>query len=317
VPADASNDFNGDGRSDVLWRNDATGRVTDWLGRTNGGFAGNSQSASADAGLSWHIVGTGDFNGDGRDDILWRNDNGKITDWLGNASGGFTGNIANADNSVTAAWEVIGTGDFNGDGRDDILWRKDDGTVTDWLGLANGGFIGNLGNARNSISAAWQVAGTGDFNGDGRDDILWRNTQTGTVVDWLGQANGGFAGNAGSANNASASWHIIGVGDFNGDGRDDVLWRNDVGRITDWLGKPDGSFAGNAIYPHQAVSDAWTAVQIGDFNGDRRDDILWRNDNGVVTDWLGRPDGGFAGNMANANSDADASWHSWPLPVFV
>jgi hypothetical protein len=38
------------------------------------------------------------------------------------------------------------------------------------------------------------------------------------------------------------SWHINGVGDFNGDGRDDVLWRNDNGTLTDWLGQANGSF---------------------------------------------------------------------------
>ena len=38
---------------------------------------------------SWHIAGTGDFNGDGRDDILWRNDTGAVTNWLGQANGGF------------------------------------------------------------------------------------------------------------------------------------------------------------------------------------------------------------------------------------
>jgi hypothetical protein len=101
------------------------------------------------------VVGTGDFNGDGRDDVLWRNDAGIVTDWLGQANGSFVGNSA----SFTAGtnWHVVGTGDFNGDGRDDVLWRSDAGVVTDWLGQANGGFLGNLANAHHDITSPWHV----------------------------------------------------------------------------------------------------------------------------------------------------------------
>ncbi|HEV2043409.1 MAG TPA: M10 family metallopeptidase C-terminal domain-containing protein, partial [Sphingomicrobium sp.] len=75
--------------------------------------------------------------------------------------------------------------DFNGDGRSDILWRNVDGQLSNWLGQANGGFVQNNANAATVVPIAWAVAGTGDFNGDGRDDILWRNTD-GTLSNWLG-----------------------------------------------------------------------------------------------------------------------------------
>jgi hypothetical protein len=47
----------------------------------------------------------GDFNGDHRADVLWQNDNGNVTNWLANASGGFDGNAA-ATNSVSSLWHV-------------------------------------------------------------------------------------------------------------------------------------------------------------------------------------------------------------------
>ena len=209
TPQALHDDFNGDGRSDVLWRNSTSGDLTDWLGNANGSFIGNTNFAWNNASLSWHIVGTGDFNGDGHADILWQNDNGEVTDWLGNANGGFSGNIANADNHVDAGWQVAGTGDVNGDGRDDIIWRNTTtGDLTDWLGQANGSFSGNTNFAWNNASLSWHIVQIGDFNGDGHADILWQS-DSGEVTDWLGNANGGFNGNIANADNhVDTGWHV-------------------------------------------------------------------------------------------------------------
>jgi Ca2+-binding RTX toxin-like protein len=302
------NDFNGDGRSDVLWRDDS-GRVTDWLGQANSGLSGNFANADANAGTDWHIAGTGDFNGDGRGDILWRNDNGNVTNWLGQAKGGFASNFANAFYQVDNSWHVAGTGDFNGDGRSDVLWRNDSGRVTDWLGQANSGFSGNFANSDANAGTDWHIVGTGDFNGDGIDDVLWRN-DNGNVTDWLGQANGGFASNFGNVfYQVDNGWHVAGTGDFNGDGLMDILWRNNSGEVTDWLGQANGGFVSNFANADANAGTDWHIVSIGDFNGDAIDDILWRNDNGDVTNWLGQVNGSFASNFANAFYQVDNSWH--------
>jgi len=309
--ADVANDFNGDGRSDVLWRN-INGALSDWLGQANGGFVGNDANAFASAPTNWNIVGTGDFNGDGRDDILWRSNTGQLSDWLGNANGGFTPNDANAATSVPTNWSVVGVGDFNGDGRDDILWRSNTGQLSNWLGQANGGFTPNDANAFTTVPTNWHVAGVGDFNGDGRDDILWRN-DTGQLSNWLGQANGGFVGNDANAfASAPTSWNIVGTGDFNGDGRDDILWRSNTGQLSNWLGQANGGFTPNDANAFTTVPTSWTVVAIGDYNGDGRDDILWRNTNGQLSDWLGNANGGFTPNDANAATSVVTSWHVQP-----
>ena len=301
-------DFNGDGKSDVLWRSDG-GTVTDWLGQANGALAGNGNNLNVAISSNWHIAGTGDFNGDGKADVLWRADDGTVTDWLGQANGGLAGNGSNFNVNISSNWQVAGTGDFNGDGKADFLWRADDGTVTDWLGQANGGFTGNGSNFNVNISSNWHIAGTGDFNGDGLADILWR-ADDGTVTDWLGQSKGGFAGNGSNFNtNISSNWHIAGTGDFNGDGLTDILWRADDGTVTDWLGQSTGGFAGNGSSFNANISSDWHIVSIGDFNGDATDDILWRNDNGTVTQWIGHTDGTITGNGANVNIPISTDWH--------
>jgi hypothetical protein len=153
---DVRNDFNGDGRSDVIWRSD-TGAFTEWLGQPNGGFVFNHANAAVDVPMNWHVAGTGDFNGDGRDDVIWRSDSGAFTEWLGQPNGGFVFNHANAAVDVPMNWHVAGTGDFNGDGREDVIWRSDTGAFTEWLGQSNGGFVFNHANAYVDVSANWHV----------------------------------------------------------------------------------------------------------------------------------------------------------------
>ena len=249
--------------------------------------------------------GHGDFNGDGRDDVLWRNDNGLVTNWLASGNGSFTANNA-LQTQMDLAWNAAGIGDFNGDGRSDILWRHDNGLVTDWLGLSNGTFTGNSSLAT-QVSTSWHIVGTGDFNGDGRDDVLWRN-DNGLVISWLASGGGQFAGNNNLLTQVPTDWHIVGTGDFNGDGRDDILWRNNSGLVTDWLGQTNGAFIGNTGKFLSQIDNGWHVVATGDFNGDGRYDILWRHDNGLVTDWLGLSDGSFTGNTDHFLNQLGTSW---------
>ncbi len=308
---DVASDFNGDGRSDVLWHS-STGRVTNWIGQANGGFVGNFANADGQAGTDWHVMGVGDFNGDSRDDVLWRNNDGSVTNWLSQANGSFTSNFANAYGQVDTSWSIAGVGDFNGDGRDDVLWHSDTGRVTNWLAQVTGGFVGNFVNADGQAGTDWHVVGVGDFNGDGRDDVLWRNDD-GSVTNWVGQANGGFTSNFGNAyGQVDTSWSVAGVGDFNGDGRDDVLWHSDTGRVTNWLAQANGGFVSNFVNADGQAGTDWHVAGVGDFNGDGRDDVLWRNNDGSVTNWLGQANGAFASNFGNAYGQFDTNWQVRP-----
>jgi Ca2+-binding RTX toxin-like protein len=284
----AAADFNGDGKDDLLWRNE-NGTVTDWL--SNGaGFSRNNAGFFRGVPADWRIVGTGDFNGDGKADLLWRNADGTVTDWFSNGTG-FSDN-GSLHRGVPVDWHVEATGDFNGDGKDDILWRNANGTVTDWF--SNGTGFSDNGSLNRVVPADWTIQATGDFNGDGRDDLLWRNAD-GTVTDWLSNGTNFSDNGAVFFRPVSADWSIAGTGDFNGDGRTDVLWRNADGSITDWLSNGAG-FSDNATF-FRGVPLDWQIMGVGDYNGDGRDDIAWRASNGIVTDWLSNGSG-FTDNPA-------------------
>jgi hypothetical protein len=283
-------DFNGDGITDILLR-DASGNTTDWLGQAFNGFVDNSANFNINTGTSWHVAGTGDFNGSGTDDIIWQSDDGIVRDWLGLSNASFVGNVDKVNITTGTDWHVLGTGDFNGDGYTDVLWQHDNGTVRDWLGQADGSFVGNIDQVNILTGTDWHVRGTGDFNGDGRDDILWQN-DNGTVRDWLGQADGSFVSNIDVVNFIpGAGWQIAGTGDFNGDGRSDILARNTDGSITDWLGQPDGGFIANDAIAMQPVTTDYQIAGIGDFNGDHRVDILFQTADGVLEEWVGSTTG--------------------------
>ena len=128
-----TNDFDGDGKTDLLWHNSSTGETQMWFmnGYRVGGRAtvlGENGSA-AFVGLPWSIVGTNDFNADGKTDLLWHNAaTGESQIWFMNGyrvSGRATVLGENGRAAfVGLPWSIVGTNDFNQDGKADILWHN-------------------------------------------------------------------------------------------------------------------------------------------------------------------------------------------------
>jgi sRNA-binding regulator protein Hfq len=117
---------------------------------------------------------------------------------------------------------IVGVGDFDGDGKADILWRNDaTGDVA--IFLMNGLTIADS-RVVTTINSAWSIVGAGDFDGDGKTDILWHNAATGEVAIFL--MNGSAILGSRVVSTINPAWSIVGVGDFDGDGKADILWRN-------------------------------------------------------------------------------------------
>ena len=269
VSSRAKGDFNGDGRSDVLWR-DPSGNVSMWQLR---GYTIVSDTPVASIWTGWAILGTGDFDADGKSDILWRDPGGTVVVWLMSGSTVTNYGIAGA---LPLSWTVAAVADFNADGRADILWRENGGDVAVWL--MNGAtttttaFVGN-------IWTGWKTVGAADFNGDGRADVLWRDP-SGDVAIWLMNGTTVLTGTV--VGNIWTGWIIVGTGDFNGDGRGDILWRDPSGDVAVWLmngaSAPNGTVIGN-------IWLGWTIAGVGDYNGDGLADILWREVSSSVAIW--------------------------------
>jgi hypothetical protein len=186
-----------------------------------------------------------------------------------------------------AAWEIAGVADLDGEGKADVIWRNTDtGDVGVWLwnGVNAPTTLGVLAEA---VPAAWEIAGVGDLNGEGKADIIWRNTDTGDVGVWLGNGVNAPTTLGVLAKAVEAPWVIMGVGDLNGDGKADIVWRNtDTRDVAGWL--MNGLTIGSTGVLAGAVSAVWGIADIGDLGGDGRADIVWRNmRDGSVGAWLG------------------------------
>src|SRR5881396_1090910 len=221
-PPCAPMDFDGDCKSDILWRNSATGKDYLWL--MNGLTIVSQGSLNTVDDQAWQVQGVGDFDGDGKADILWRNAlTGENYIWLMN---GWTIAAQGLVNVVDdQAWQVKGIGDFDGDGRADILWRNSK-TGENYIFLMNGLTVASQGLVNVVDDPAWLVKGIGDFDGDGKADILWRNSATGENDIYL--MNGLTIAARGLVNivEPSSFWELKGIGDFDGDGKADILWRS-------------------------------------------------------------------------------------------
>jgi secreted PhoX family phosphatase len=223
--------FDGDGRSDILWRHTVTGDINVWL--LNGASVTGDTWLPRVPDQQWQIAGIGDFNGDGDADVLWRyTPTGDMNLWLMNGTA-VTGD-AWLPRVSDPQWQLAGVGDFNKDGKSDVVWRNTaSGDINVWF--MNGGTVTSDAWLPRVTDQNWQIVGIGDFNGDGGGDIVWRYSPSGDLNLWLFDGIS-LTRDAWLPRVADAQWQINAIGDFNGDGNAEIVWRHTAsGDINIWF----------------------------------------------------------------------------------
>ncbi len=275
--AGSPTDFTGDGKDDIVAFNQ--GSLNDvFVATSNGaGFAGTSVKWNDFFGLNGETLLTGDFNGDGKDDIVTFT-GGTLGDvYVGLSTGaGFLGGAKWHDWFAPGA-EVAAVGDVNGDGKDDIVTFTG-GTLGDvYVALSTGTSFGPGQKWHEFFAPAGEFPAVGDVNGDGKADIItfFRGPVTSADV-YVALSNGAGFG-------AGQKWHdlfAVGaeqprVGDFNGDGKADIATFTCDANADVYVALSTGAtFAGTTIKWNDFFCTAGEFPYIGDYNGDGRDDIV-------------------------------------------
>jgi hypothetical protein len=146
-------------------------------------------------------------------------------------------------------WRIAASGDFNRDGRLDIIWQSpNNGFSQVWfLGGANG--IQLLSAANLSQPNPWRIAATGDVNGDSFVDLIWQDPATGSSQVWfMGGASGIVMTSAVTLSGANP-WRIVAAADYNRDGKTDIVWQDPAtGETAVWfLGGTTGTAVLNSV----------------------------------------------------------------------
>jgi|GEM_PF-1098034 hypothetical protein len=258
------NDFDGDGKADIHWRNGDQNQI--WL--MDGTTVANSGNINS-LNTSWEAIGNGDFNGDGVADLLYR-DGSQYQLW--EMDGTTVVNTYNTS-SLDSSWLIGGIGDTDGDGDDDIVLRN--GSQNRILEIQNFNEVGVV--TLNNFNSAWSIVGMGDTDGDGDDDILFRQNNASGNRLWEIEDNTrvGTAINIGGFN---AAWSVVGLGDTDADGDDDIIWRNNnANRV--W--EMETNTRVNVINIG-GFNAAWQVEDVEDYDGDGDDDFLLRNGNNNI-----------------------------------
>lgn len=291
-------DFNGDGRSDMLCHDTQSGFKWVALATNTGTFSGSNWSNTS-TNFCGHTNGrlsVGDLNGDGRTDMLCH-DVATGAVWTSHASttGSFAGTTwSGALSFCTGASKTVYLGDFDGNGRSDMLCHDQaSGTKAIRLATSTGTFptTTNWSFGGNWCGHASGQLFVGDFDANGRSDLLCHDSANGSK--WVALANSGgtftFSNNWFSAMSwCMGSAYEVHVGDFNNDNYTDMLCHNRSSGQK-WIALNDqlGRFPGTSRYWAMNWCNHSTAkLFIGDFERNGRDDLLC-HDSATGAKWIG------------------------------
>jgi hypothetical protein len=291
-------DFNGDGIADIALGVSDFGFLIVMFGNGDGTF----RNGAMDSSLSVAPVGVGDFNSDGNLDLVVVDVfTGKLSILPGKGNGTFQPPVLVATLSSFA----VAVADFNGDGKPDLAIGNSATGVLILLGKGDGTFQPAV-----TYPATFQTGAgafsvrVGDFNGDGKADLVTANGASSIVSVLLGNGDGTFqlpvVAPVPALSSPMESDGMV-VGDFNKDGKADVATvSRSSSLVSILLGNGDGTFQRAATYPSISLPNS---VTTGDFNGDGNPDLAIGSEFNLSI-LMGNGDGTFQAPITTAISRA-------------
>ncbi len=253
-----SGDFNGDGKTDLVHIGSES--VNSWISNGNGQFDVNiCLRPWAGYVLNGGVWRTGDINADGKTDLMHVGEN-CVNNWISNGDGQFDVNINLPPWAgyvfLPGNWQ---SGDFNSDGKTDLVHIGSE-SVNSWISNGNGQFDVN------TCLPPWAgyvlyggIWKTGDFNRDGKTDLM--HVVENCVNSWISNGDGQFDVNINLPPWAgyvfiAGDWQS---GDFNGDGKSDLVHVSDASYVNSWLST--GSSPPDTIRRIENIHGSSTAIE--------------------------------------------------------
>jgi hypothetical protein len=271
----AVGDFNHSGKLGLALANFGEANVPILLGNGDGTFTIPSSFVSSGGGDP-NSLAVGDFLGNGNLDLAVASAFGglPLDIVLGCGDGAFNQGPVSANGTAPASAYMPAVGDFNGDGKLDIAatgggYDYTANLVTILLGNGDGTFSLAQNSTFATGSNPWAIVAA-DFNGDGKLDLAVVNYDSNSATILLGNGDGTFTPAPGSPVTVGLNPAALAVGDFNSDGKPDLVIANQTdSSLTILLGNGDGTFTPAASSPF-ALGTVPLSLAAGDFNSSGR-----------------------------------------------
>ncbi|MFD7078334.1 FG-GAP-like repeat-containing protein [Nocardioides sp. NPDC059952] len=280
-------DITGDGKADLIQvRTDGSAGIR--KGRGDGTFAAvfKNLGKSTFSGVS-KITATGNIGGTSANDLVGKNAKGYLVRYTGNGAGGFT--RVGTTRSLGGFDKLAATGDVNKDGKRDLIGRKS-GALYYFKGSGSGTFGSpvKLATQSPSWSSLVQISGYGDFTGDGRGDLIGRDSSN---RGWIYPASGsGFGKPLGPY--ADVNRTLVGAVNLVGNSLPDLVMKSGSTLYV----KPNSGRVSLAAPVDSGITltSATALMNAGDWNRDGKGDFLAKMSDGSVRLYRGYGTGKFA-----------------------
>jgi trimeric autotransporter adhesin len=248
-------------------------------------------SEVADVGSDAELLGAADVNGKNSSALLTRRADALVRANLELPSAAPIA-LGTTLRPARREWVAEAFGDFDGDGKVDILWRyllpgtNDSGVTFAWYmdGDARQGTVRvDEVKHRGGAPLTWQLIGVTDLDGDQRADVVWQSP-SGELRALLSRTGRTWVNQPIAA--LPTGFNVLKLGDLDGDGKGDIVLLDSRGNLRLW--KMDGAAITSEV-ALPAVEPAWKFFAASDFDGNGTLDLIWQRPDDVLVAWLAIP----------------------------